>query len=323
LFPDCSISSGDILPTDALMASTAVRESGACFSEHLYKPGEGLASQYQAAVRRGRARMAETRIVFCGLARNVANILPLTRLRLERTGAMFADYRIFLYENDSADDTAAQLAAWAAVNSRVQLVSERRGRRQHASVRCLARAADMAEYRNRCQQHVRELWTDFEYVCVVDTDLLNGWSYDGLAHSFGSEPWDSVGAYGVIHRRRHFSLRALHYDVWAYRAFGDFAPLEGKVGNALSWRRGQPLVPVYSCFGGIGLYRMPAWLSACYSGEDCEHVTLHRAMRAAGYDRQFLNPSQIALYGHKARTFDRLLLPLGQVVQAAACLFAF
>jgi hypothetical protein len=305
------------------MASTPIAHSSACFAEHDFQPAVSLKEEYLNTVRRGRRRMAESRIVFCGLARNVAGILPLTRLRLERTGAMFADYRIFLYENDSADDTAQQLASWAAVNPRVEFVSERRGRRQHASVRCLDRAADMAGYRNRCQQYVRERWSDFDYVCVVDTDLQKGWSYDGLAHSFGMEPWDFVGAYGIIQRRRHFSLRPLHYDVWAYREFGDYRPLEGKVGNALAWRRGQPLVPVFSCFGGLGLYRLPAWLSATYTGADCEHVTLHQAMRAAGYGRQYLNPSQITLYGHKVRSFDRLLLPLGQVMHAAACLLTF
>lgn len=305
------------------MASTQVHKTDPTFAEQFFRPAESLASQYQSTLQRGRARMAKSRVVFCGLARNIASILPLTRSRLERTGALFADYRIFLYENDSDDDTAQQLAAWAAANPRMEFISERCGRRQHASVRCLTRAADMADYRNRCQQHVRKRWCDFDYACVVDTDLQDGWSYDGLAHSFGSEPWDFVGAYGVIHRRRHFSLRALHYDVWAYRRYGDYTPLDGRIGNALSWRRGQPLVPVYSCFGGIGLYRMSAWLSACYSGDDCEHVTLHRAMRAAGYDRQFLNPSQIALYGRKARTFDRVMLPLGNVINAAACLLAF
>ena len=82
-------------------------------------------------------------------------------------------------------------------------------------------------------------------------------------------------------------------------------------------------MPVHSCFGGIGLYRMEAWLAARYSGDDCEHVTLHRRMREAGYGRQFLNPSQIALYGRKERQFDGLMLGLGRMVSAVAGVFAW
>lgn len=300
------------------MSQLAVAEPRSHFAEQMFRAAECQSDGYHAAVQRGRALMADSRVVLCGLARNVGGVLPLTRSRLEQTGQMFGDYRVFLYENDSTDDTPTQLADWAATNSRFSFVSEARGRMQHASVRCLNRAADMAEYRNRCQDVVGERWGDFDYVCVVDTDLANGWSYDGLAHTFGSQPWDFVGAYGIIHRRHNLSLKALHYDVWAYREHGNFEAIDGRAGNALSWTRGEPLVPVFSCFGGIGVYRMPAWLSARYTGDDCEHVTLHRAMRAAGYDRQFLNPSQVALYGMKRRRLDRWLMGLGKIVNATA-----
>jgi hypothetical protein len=305
------------------MAIIRATDARASFAEHLFRPAEGQTNAYRDAVRRGRQVMADSRVVLCGLARNVAEVLPQTRARLEQTGQMFGDYRIFLYENDSEDGTTRQLGDWSASNERMEFVSERCGRPRHPSIRCLDRAADMAEYRNRCQQEVAERWSDFDYVCVVDTDLADGWSYDGLAHSFGSEPWDFVGAYGIIHRRHNLSLRALHYDVWAYREFGDYTPLDGRVGNAKQWQRGEPLVPVYSCFGGIGLYRMPAWLSARYTGDDCEHVTLHCAMRAAGYGRQFLNPSQLALYGRRERRFDSSLLGLGKFVHCIAGVFAF
>lgn len=303
------------------MASIQATDARAPFAEHQFQPSRGQTDAYRDAVRRGREVMADARIVLCGLARNVAELLPLTRARLEQTGAMFADYRVLLYENDSTDNTARQLAEWAEQNERVVVVSERRDRPQHASVRCLDRAADMADYRNRVQQEVAERWGDFDYVCVVDTDLADGWSYDGLAHSFGSQPWDFVGAYGIIHQRHRLSLQALHYDVWAYRSFGDYTPIDGRAGNVLSWTRGEPLVPVYSCFGGVGLYRMPAWLAGRYAGDDCEHVALHRSMRTAGYGRQYLNPSQLALYGHKQRRFDSLLLGLGSFVNAIAGVF--
>src|SRR5262245_10427604 len=298
------------------MASILQSVHSAEFPEERYAPPRDLATSYRSTVQRGREAMAGSRAVICGLARNIGGLLPLTIARIERLGRMFADYRVFLYENDSTDDTPRQLAQWAALNPRVAVVSETCHKPRHASVRSLGRAADMAAYRHRCQEEVAARWPDFDIACVVDTDLPDGWSYDGVAHSFGSGEWDFVGSYGIIYQRQKLiPSKALHYDVWAFRSLGDFEPIETLAGNQLAWRRGEELVPVNSCFGGLGLYRMPAWLSARYRGGDCEHVPLHREMRERGYGRIYLNPSQIALYGRKQKRFDGLVLSVDRLVR--------
>ena len=55
---------------------------------------------------------------------------------------------------------------------------------------------------------------------------------------------------------------------------------------------------------------MNAILSATYSGWDSEHVPLHQAMRKNGFNRMFINPSQIALYGRRHRSIDGVMIPL-------------
>lgn len=82
---------------------------------------------------------------------------------------------------------------------------------------------------------------------------------------------------------------------FAYRAVGQLN-LAAAETHLLRFRRGEPLVPVWSCFGGLGIYRTECLSAASYEGSDCEHVTLHRMLRERGYDRLFLNPSQIVLY---------------------------
>jgi hypothetical protein len=82
----------------------------------------------------------------------------------------------------------------------------------------------------------------------------------------------------------------------AFRRVGHDEPHHNDEINALRFRRGVPLQPVWSCFGGLGVYRMECLRAAEYSGEDCEHVYLHRKLRQAGFTRLFLNPSQITLY---------------------------
>ncbi len=64
----------------------------------------------------------------------------------------------------------------------------------------------------------------------------------------------------------------------------------------LSRSSARPLQPVWSCFGGLGVYRMECVKAAAYGGDDCEHVVFHRRLRQLGFDRLYLNPSQIVLY---------------------------
>ena len=169
----------------------------------------------------------------------------------------------------------------------------------------------MAHYRNQCLNRVRALWADFDHVIVVDMDLDGGWSYDGVANTFGHPDWDFVGSYGVQKRVFVTQTALLQYDAWAFRYRGSDARVPTREANRMSWRRGDDLVSVNSCFGGLGVYRMEAILSTDYDGSDIEHVSLHRKMRQAGYDRLFLNPSQITYYGVKysriVRHFRRIL----------------
>jgi len=164
----------------------------------------------------------------------------------------------------------------------------------------------MAFYRGRCQDQIRQSSSAADYVILVDTDLEGGWSPDGVASTFAEGPWDFVGSNGVVFKRLGWQVNAIaHYDAWAYREDPDFKPLSTKFVNQLSFQRGQPLVALPSCFGGLGIYRMEAYLAGEYSGGDIEHVSFHRSMRDKGFDRTFLNPSQLVVYGRKHRRLDK------------------
>lgn len=293
------------------------------FSEAEFPIHSGFREEYLARVQVGRERMAQSSVVICGLARNVENILPQTMERIERLASMFADFRIVIYENDSKDQTKALLIRWASQNPRVDLTIEQRGDPINPIARCLKRAERMACYRHSCQQLVRSRYADFSHVVVVDTDLQNGWHDDGIANTFGHEDWDFVGSNGLILRRSGLSLNVyVQYDAWAFRLDKQFTPLSTAEVNYYKWQRGEPLVPVTSCFGGLGIYRMPAFLAGRYSGEDTEHVTHLRSAREQGFDRVFLNPSQITLYGRHRRRSDLWMIPLITVGRRVAAIFA-
>jgi hypothetical protein len=275
------------------------------FDESRYLPPRRLLADYRQRVAVGYARMQTQRVVIAGLARNIADILPATRARIERLAENFSDHRILIYENDSTDSTAADLSRWAEEDSRMHLLSESLGHPVNRPERCLKRAERMARYRQNCQDEILNRWSDFDQVILIDTDLVGGWSYDGIAHSYGYNTWDFVGSCGIIYKRLGLSLNhPAHYDAWAYREDANFTPLSARYINRLKFRRGDPMLPLYSCFGGLGLYNMPAYQSGRYDGDDIEHVGFHRTMRERGFGQSFMNPSQVVVYGRKHRKLD-------------------
>lgn len=247
----------------------------------------------------GRRAMGQRRVVICGLARNVASVLPATIRGIERLGETFADYRVVIYENDSADRTAAVLQDWSGANHRVACLSERRGDPVNRPIRCRRRATRMATYRNYYLDYIRQHYIDFDFAIVIDTDLGSAWDECGIATTFASSNWDFVGSYGVIYRYATGVYTPMHYDAWAYRTWGSDAPVSTKVANRFTPAPQEGLIPVNSCFGGLGIYRLNSLLSSRYSGEDCEHVPLHRRMRQQGFDRIYMNSEQLTFYGVK------------------------
>jgi hypothetical protein len=262
------------------------------FDEQAWPCAAAFATPYLQACELGRRRMSTLRVVFCALARDVTEYLPRTMANIERMGALFADYRVVVFENDSADDTLRQLQSWQAGNDRVHVLSERLGNPRWPPVRDLERMRQLACYRNRCRELAIQHFAHFDHVITLDSDLL-GWSHDGLANTFGHADWDVVASLGLC----RWKGRDIFYDCWAFRAVDHPLPhIDVVPVKAMVFPRGTPLIPVLSCFGGLAVYRMEAYRAADYDGTDCEHVALHNKMRLAGFGRIFLNPSMIALY---------------------------
>jgi len=297
----------------AIPEESAEDAVGADFPESWFPPPPDREVAYRALVDRGRSTMRKKRVVICGLARDVADTLPESMARIERLGEMFADYRVVIYENDSQDATREILDDWEKTDPRVVILSECRGDPANPTLCCLKRAQRMAFYRNQYREYVAASYPDFDHVMVVDMDLHVGWSYDGVANTFGHADWDFVGSYGIIRRSFLTQTLLVQYDAWAFRHKGSYVRLPTKEVNHMVWLRGDPIVEVASCFGGLGIYRIEAMLACEYDGSDCEHVTLHRAMQTAGLGRLYLNPSQITYYGKKANNLIRACHRIGGV----------
>ncbi len=286
------------------------------FNEHHFPCVASCAHEYSRKVTLGYDRMRTSTVVIAGLARSIASILPATMLRVELLGRTFANYQVLIFENDSIDETAIMLRDWSETNPRIDVVSENLRAPRSQPIRCPSRADRMAFYRKRCQERIRQQYASADFVILFDTDLEGGWSPDGIASTFGHDDWDFVGSNGIIYKRSGWDVnRAAHFDAWAYREHLDFRPLKTKYVNKLSFQRGQAMVSLPSCFGGLGVYPMNAYLAGEYSGGDIEHVAFHRSMREHGFNRTFMNPSQLVVYGRKRRRLDGFVKRIQQASQ--------
>ena len=144
------------------------------------------------------------------------------------------------------------------------------------------------------QQH----FADFEVVAVVDVDNPRGFSIDGIASSFAIDNWHVVGSNGVLVPEYDVpGDRPVFFDSFALRYPGDALKQRPANANQKVYHRGEAALPMWSCFGGLALYAMPAFVSGVrYQGDSCEHVCFHYSLRAQGFDRLFLNPSQFVMY---------------------------
>src|SRR3990167_2485971 len=64
------------------------------------------------------------KVIICGICKDVERATPYSIQNIETLGALFDDYRVFIYENNSNDKTPELLKEWAQGNARVTVTSE-------------------------------------------------------------------------------------------------------------------------------------------------------------------------------------------------------
>ncbi len=64
------------------------------------------------------------KIIICGVCEDIETALPFTIASIEEIGSHFADYWVFICENNSLDSTPQLLKEWGTKNTHVHLLSE-------------------------------------------------------------------------------------------------------------------------------------------------------------------------------------------------------
>lgn len=268
------------------------------FPEALYPPIVNQ-DQYAARVISGGVVASGTSLGVVGLARDNVDVIGYTLSRILHLSHFFKSVKCLIFENDSIDGTPDYINKFMKNQNRVEfhLASAQIGRVRHSPVKSRERRADMAMYRNGYLSLIERMNWDVDYLMVIDTDLVGGFSYEGILNTLGQEEdWTAVGSNGITYRYNDKSkLEKLFFDTWAYRPFNCWNDVCGEETNLLSFERSQPLVPVFSCFGGMAIYKYDRIKGLRYTDEDCDHVTLHKQIIDMG-QKIYLNPSQITIY---------------------------
>ena len=76
----------------------------------------------QCSYEAGLEHMSASSVVICGIARDCSSQLFKLIPKLETLGDIFKSYKVVVIENDSVDDTAEVVLAWAAKNQNVTSV---------------------------------------------------------------------------------------------------------------------------------------------------------------------------------------------------------
>lgn len=213
------------------------------------------------------------KVMICGVCRDVEKRLPYVIRIMENIGNMFEDYRIIVYENNSNDATPKLLQEWQQKNNKVIALSEYLSKELLDRI-VINRLDDGQYYRPELIARARNIvlkkalsndYTEFPYIIWMDMDFKIEPNYDGIKEVFQSnKTWDAVLAYGTDPNNTY----------WDWYAFRDYrCPIGSELLGNYWWKLPKQLTldvnsdwyPVYSAFGGCGVYKKDSIRDCCYS----------------------------------------------------------
>lgn len=244
----------------------------------------------------------EANVLICGLARNSENEVDEAISRLLNATRIFASTKVLVIESDSEDSTPEKLSKLAANEGRMKLLCLGKLRMLYP-----LRTQRIAFCRNKYlhELNTKPEYRDIDYVIVADLDGVNNLiSAEAVLSCWDTNTdWDVITANQLD---RYYDIWALRHQFWCpydcWRAKKWFetisTPFEA-LKIAVSQKqiripRKAGLIEVDSAFGGLAVYKKSALRDCRYIGVDeeneeiCEHVTLHKQLKSAGY-RIYIN----------------------------------
>lgn len=277
-------------------------------------PDQEFLVDYHDSVVTGITLARSSRVAVVGLARQIADILPVTLKRIESLSESFDGFFVHVVENDSTDGTDEILKSWSP-GFDVSIDSRKLDRPHLPAERDAIRTRPLAEYRQSCLEVVEDM--DLDYVIVMDFDAWGGFLTEGIMSSIAhlgeqSRGWPRGGD-GEYFGMASIGLGQMpgcvdsqgkrqwfNYDAWAHRPTWSWRQRPEMWFHHLVPPFGCPPIEVNSAFGGLCVYQFQDYIKGQYSGVlfgqgDCEHVAFHRSICKATGRRMAINPSSVGL----------------------------
>jgi hypothetical protein len=213
--------------------------------------------------------LIKDKVLICGVARNVGKAIPNDILSATELGECFADYRVIIYENNSTDKTKKLFRKWAKKNPKFVFLSEQLSSRKlvkRLAMQRTNRTELIAMARNQVMKQVSDKkYDDFKYVIWVDMDFLQKWDIPNIVNTIlhPEQDWDAVFAYGGYDL---FALRTPEWPIGFELLGHSYWEQLNEIRKEFVMKRDDPWKPVYSAFGGLGIYKREAIKGCWYSG---------------------------------------------------------
>ncbi len=219
------------------------------------------------------AEILSEKILICGIAKNVGLKGQIAIDSIEELGNYFSDYKVIIYENNSTDITKLLFSRWREINDHVQFLSEDLSDTEIAKeteMNLCSRLEVIARARNIVlKEAMKSHYNEYKYILMADLDLGFVWDIQSILATIISPEleWDAVFANGnydlLAFRDQNFPIghELLGIDFFSY-----LKEQREKMNQVAYFRKDQPWIPVYSAFGGIGIYKREALKGCRYSG---------------------------------------------------------
>ena len=214
------------------------------------------------------------KVIICGVCKNVEHRVKYSIKIMEKIGALFSDYRIVVYENNSTDKTPRILKKWQEKNNKVKVYSEvlsqdqleaaMINRMEHNKIfppEAIARARNIVLKKAHSSRY-----DGFDYIIWMDMDFKREPNYQGFIEVFTSNrEWDAVSAYGIDPENTYwdwYALRDQNCPLGSELLGNDWWYLPR---NKKFLTPHDDWYPVYSAFGGCCIYKKEATKNCRYS----------------------------------------------------------
>ncbi len=220
-----------------------------------------------------------SKVIICGICRNVGVVARKTIENIEALGDRFIDYAAIIYENNSTDNNVALFSEWSKKNPHVTFISETIPPEQLAPTR----TEKIARARNKTLQEAKNpKYRDFPYLVFVDLDFPASWPFDEVVATLEKPiDWDCVTAHGtkavsnMTSMIGNFNSKESHvyWDRYAHRDRN--FPLGPELLGSQWWvdLRDQwftltenDWVPIYAGYGGMAIFKTESVLKFSFSG---------------------------------------------------------